>query len=134
MSPLPVIFGFLRCPCHIKGKQPLNSAQHILLSSIARSRVYAGIIGGKGNILGGHNVGHSKQNSLYTRICVLFRTVSEIQRFHCTVCKLLIRKRYYVLFLMPLFIVQVTKVDTVSLTHGAAPFLRSRQLCSYSRT
>jgi hypothetical protein len=30
--------------------------------------------------------------------------------FHCTVSKLLIRKRYYVLFLIPVFIVQVTKL------------------------
>jgi hypothetical protein len=35
---------------------------------------------------------------------------------------------------MPLFIVQVTKVDTGSLTHAVEPFLRTRQLCSYSRT
>jgi hypothetical protein len=42
--------------------------------------------------------------------CVLFRTVSQIELFHCTVPKLLIRKRYYVLFLMPVFIVQVTKL------------------------
>jgi hypothetical protein len=45
---------------------------------------------------------------LYT--CVLFRTVSEIELFHCTVPKFLIRKRYYVLFLIPVFIVQVTKL------------------------
>jgi hypothetical protein len=62
---------------------------------------------GKVNILGGHNTGHSKQ-CICT--CVLFRTVSEIELFHCTVAKLLIRKRYYVLFLMPVFIVQVTKL------------------------
>jgi hypothetical protein len=30
--------------------------------------------------------------------CVLFRTVSDIELFHCTVPKLLIRKRYYVLY------------------------------------
>jgi hypothetical protein len=45
---------------------------------------------------------------IYT--CVLFRTVSEIQLFHCTGPKLLIRKRYYVLFVIPVFIVQVTKL------------------------
>jgi hypothetical protein len=33
-------------------------------------------------------------------ICVLFRTVSEIDLFHCTVPKLLIRKRCYALFLI----------------------------------
>jgi hypothetical protein len=38
--------------------------------------------------------------------------VSEIDLFHCTVLNLLIRKRYYVLFLIPLFIVQPT-VGTV---------------------
>jgi hypothetical protein len=43
-------------------------------------------------------------------ICVLFRAVSEIELFHCTVPKLLIGKRYYVLFLIPVFIVQVTKL------------------------
>jgi hypothetical protein len=43
-------------------------------------------------------------------VSVLFRTVSEIQLFHCTVPKLLIRKRYYVLFLISVFIVQVTKL------------------------
>jgi len=31
-------------------------------------------------------------------------------RFHCTVAKLLIRKGYYVLFLITIFIVQVTKL------------------------
>jgi hypothetical protein len=31
-------------------------------------------------------------------------------KFRCTVPKLLIRKRYYVLFLIPVFIVQVTKL------------------------
>jgi hypothetical protein len=39
--------------------------------------------------------------------CVLFRTVSEIELFHCTVPKLLIRKIYYVLLIIPVFIVQV---------------------------
>jgi hypothetical protein len=38
----------------------------------------------------------------------LFRTVSDL--FHRTVPKLLIRKRYYTLFLIPVFIVQVTKL------------------------
>jgi hypothetical protein len=42
--------------------------------------------------------------------CVLFRTVSEIELFHCTVPNLLIRKRYYVLFLILVFIVHVTKL------------------------
>jgi len=40
--------------------------------------------------------------------------VSEVKLFECTTAKLLIRKRYYVyvLFLIPVFIVQVT-VGTV---------------------
>jgi hypothetical protein len=50
-----------------------------------------------------------------TCTCVLFRTVFEIELLHRTDPKLLIRKRYYVLFLIPIFIVQVTKVGTVYL-------------------
>jgi hypothetical protein len=46
--------------------------------------------------------------SVYVRVS--FPNVCEIEPFHCTVPKLLIRKRYYVLFLMPAFIVQVTKL------------------------
>jgi hypothetical protein len=46
----------------------------------------------------------------YVCTCVLFRTVSEIELFHCTVSMLLIRKRYYLLFLIPVFIVHVTKL------------------------
>jgi hypothetical protein len=42
--------------------------------------------------------------------CVLFRTVSEIELLHCTAPKLLIRKIYYALFLMPVLIAQVTKL------------------------
>jgi hypothetical protein len=49
----------------------------------------------------------SKQ-TVYVR--VPFRTVSEIQLFHRTVPKLLIRKRDYILFLISVFIVQVTKL------------------------
>jgi hypothetical protein len=49
-----------------------------------------------------------KKNFICT--CVLFRTVSEIEPSHCTVPKLFTRKRYYVLFLIPVFIVQVTKL------------------------
>jgi hypothetical protein len=46
----------------------------------------------------------------YICTCILYRTVSEIQLFHCTVPKLLKRKTYYALFLIPIFIVQVTKL------------------------
>jgi hypothetical protein len=33
--------------------------------------------------------------------CVLFRTVSEIELFHCTVPEMLVRKRYYVKKVLP---------------------------------
>jgi hypothetical protein len=46
----------------------------------------------------------------YVCTCVLFRTVSEGEVFQCTVPKLLTRKKHYVLFLIQVFIVQVTKV------------------------
>jgi hypothetical protein len=62
----------------------------------------------KVNVLGGHSIGHSKQKMYMT--CVLFRMVSEIELVHCRVPKLLIRKRYYVLFLIPIFTVQVIKL------------------------
>jgi hypothetical protein len=41
---------------------------------------------------------------------VLFRTFSEIELFHCTVPKLLISERYYVLFLITVFIVHATEL------------------------
>ena len=63
--------------------------------------------GGNVCILGGHSIGHSKQKFICT--FVLFRTVSEIELFHCTVAKLLI-KRYCLLFPISVFIVQVTKL------------------------
>jgi hypothetical protein len=49
-----------------------------------------------------------KRKCIYTY--VLFRMASAIKLFHCTVPKLMIRKRYYVLFLIPVFTVQVTKL------------------------
>jgi hypothetical protein len=49
-----------------------------------------------------------KKKCIYT--CVLFRTASETELFYSTVPELLIRKRYYVLFLIPVFIVQVTEL------------------------
>jgi hypothetical protein len=60
------------------------------------------IPGGNVSILGCHSVGQCTR--------VLFRTVSEIMLFHYTVPKFLIKERYYVLFLLPVFIVQVTKL------------------------
>jgi hypothetical protein len=64
--------------------------------------------GGKVNILGDHNIGNPKHKCICT--CVLFRTASKIDLFHCTFPKFLIRKIYYVLLLIPVFIVQVTKL------------------------
>jgi hypothetical protein len=55
---------------------------------------YQDVRGGRVNILGGHSISHSKPKS------VLFRTVSKIELFHCAVPKLLIRNRYYILFLI----------------------------------
>jgi hypothetical protein len=40
--------------------------------------------GGKVNILGGHSISHSKQRILCV-LYVLFRKLSEIELFHCTV-------------------------------------------------
>jgi hypothetical protein len=54
---------------------------------------------GKVKSLGDHSIGHSRQKKCI-RTCILFRMVSKIELFHCTVPKLLIRKRYYVLFLI----------------------------------
>jgi hypothetical protein len=63
--------------------------------------------GGKVNILGGHSMVFLTKE-LYSYMCPILNRFRGI--FHCTVPKLLIRKRYYVLFLMPIFIVQVTKL------------------------
>jgi hypothetical protein len=72
-----------------------------------------GVLGGKVSILGGHSIGHSKQNKcICTR--VLFRTVSERELINSTDAKWLIRKRYYVLFLTPVFVVQVTKLIQIT--------------------
>jgi hypothetical protein len=68
-----------------------------------------GVTERKFNILRGHNIRHFKQKKCICT-CVLFRTASMIELFHCTVSKLLIRKRYYVLLLIPVFIVQLTKL------------------------
>jgi hypothetical protein len=73
---------------------------------VSNNKFIQGVPGGKVSILGGLSIGHSKQNRVY--IC-LIRTVSRIELFQCTVPKLLIRKKYYVLFPIVVFIVQVTK-------------------------
>jgi hypothetical protein len=46
--------------------------------------------GGKFNIVGGHSICHSKQKLCCT--CVIFRTVSEIEVFHCTAHSTLYRR------------------------------------------
>jgi hypothetical protein len=50
-------------------------------------------------------IGHFKRKSIYVHTRALLRTVSEIELFNCAVPKLLIRMRYYILFLIPVFIV-----------------------------
>jgi hypothetical protein len=65
--------------------------------------------GGKVIILGGHSIGHSRQKKVYTCMGPI-PNGSEMQLFHCTVLKLLKRKGYYVLILITVFIVQVTKL------------------------
>jgi hypothetical protein len=71
-----------------------------------RTQKFTEYTGGNVNILGVHSIGHSKQKNCI-RKCVLFRTVFEIKGLHCPVTRLLI-KRYYVLFLILVFIIQVT--------------------------
>ena len=76
------------------------------LSNTPTNAHIQGVPGGKVNILGGHSIGHSKLKCLYEH-------VSYSERFpRCTTAKLLKRKRYYVyvLFLIPVFIVQVTEL------------------------
>jgi hypothetical protein len=48
--------------------------------------------GGKVSILGGHSIGHSKQKKSVYIPCVLSRTVSEIELFHCTLHCILYRR------------------------------------------
>jgi hypothetical protein len=59
----------------IAARYPFRSFSHI-----------ESVPGGKFGILGGHSIGYSKR-CIYICMCtcVLFRTVSEIQLFHCTV-------------------------------------------------
>jgi hypothetical protein len=78
---------------------------------------------------------------LSKKVYILFGKVSEIELFHCTVPKLFIRKRYYVLFLIPVFIVQVTKLvqftqhNTVAnLPHARTVEPQKKPLLSNTRT
>jgi hypothetical protein len=52
------------------------------------SEYIQGVLRGKFNILVSHSIGHSKHKSMCVYACVLFRTVSEIELFHCTVSTL----------------------------------------------
>jgi hypothetical protein len=61
---------------------------------------------------------------------VLFRTVYEMELLQCTVSKL-IRKRYYILFLILIFIVHVTKVVQFTLYNT---FLKIPPTSVYSAT
>jgi hypothetical protein len=82
-----------------KRRLTFNGQHGVVFQKI--ERIIQGVPGGKVNIHGGHSIGHSKgQKCIFT--CVLLLTVS--------VPKLLITKRYYVVFLIPVFIVQVTKL------------------------
>jgi hypothetical protein len=65
--------------------------------------------GGKVNILG------VTESVIPSKIVHVHVSYSEMELFHCTIPKLLIRNRYYVPFPIPVFIVQVTKVGTVYL-------------------
>jgi hypothetical protein len=59
--------------------------------------------------VGGHSFGHSKKKNIYIYKC-LTPNCFRPRIIHCTAPKLLVRKRYYVLFLTAVFIVQVTKL------------------------
>jgi hypothetical protein len=87
---------------------------------------YTGCPGGKVNILGSHSIGHSKQK-LYMCMCPI--PVSEIELFHRRVPKLLERKIYYVLFLIPVFIVQVTKLVQFTLYNTFSNIQPSTSMC-----
>jgi hypothetical protein len=58
--------------------------------------------------MGDNSVGHSKQK-LYMYMWPIPK-VSAIELFHYAAPKLLIKKIYYVLFLIPVFIFQVTEL------------------------
>jgi hypothetical protein len=61
----------------------LRNCSQILPGYIALHPRIQTVPGEKVNILGGHSIGHSKQNSICT--CVLFRTISLIELILCTV-------------------------------------------------
>jgi hypothetical protein len=60
----------------------LVDKNNIFFKDVTPHSLIQGVPGGKASILGGHCIGHSNQN---VRIYVLFRMVSEIELYHCTV-------------------------------------------------
>jgi hypothetical protein len=68
--------------------------------------------------------------------CVIFRTVSGLVVFDCSVTELLLIKRYYILFLIPIFIVQVIKLVqfTYYNTFSKVPPLTSMHFATRVRT
>jgi hypothetical protein len=74
----------------------LSLSSELKFTSLGIVGLHKHIPGGKVNILGGNSIGHSKQKCICT--CVLFRTVSEVELFHCTVhCTLYRRATRHVL-------------------------------------
>jgi hypothetical protein len=65
----------------------------------------------------------TEKQCVHTRV----QMVSEIEPFHCTVPKLLIRKRYYIQFPILVVIVQVTKVNSL------LSVIHFRKFCQHQR-
>ena len=89
----------------IRNAIKLNHKEYVYTQNFWEWLLYMyiqGVPGGNVNILGGHCIGHSKQKKCMCT-CGLLWTVSDIELFHFTVAKLLI-KRYYVSFLISVFI------------------------------
>jgi hypothetical protein len=58
---------------------------------VAKTLRIQNVAEGKVSIVGGHSIGHSKQKKNCICTCVLFRTVSEIELFHCTVVSMYVK-------------------------------------------
>jgi hypothetical protein len=65
--------------------------------------------------------------------CALIPTVSGIALLHCTVPKLFIRKRHYVLFPTLVFIVQVTRLVQFTESNTFSKFLRQQLVWGHGR-
>jgi hypothetical protein len=93
-----------------------RALEHAAISKLFRTVLGSvhiqSVLGWKVNIQGGHSIGHSKQKSVYVHVS--YSNISEIEPFRCTVPKLLIRKRYDVLFLISFFFVQVTELVPIT--------------------